>query len=85
MLLTTNSRRGSRHANLAAVMLQQEQQATALMAQRMLSIREVAASCGVNVAQVRLWRKRGYLQAFRSGPRGHWRIPITELARLKGA
>jgi excisionase family DNA binding protein len=85
MQLSTNSRRTPRYASLAGVMLQQEQQATALLSQRMLSVTEVATSLGVNARTIYQWVSRKYILGLRSGPRGHWRIPSSELARLKGA
>jgi hypothetical protein len=73
-----------RYASLAGLMIQQEQQAQTLMAQRMFSITEFASAMGVNPNTCRKWVKCGYVVGVRSGLRGHFRIPAGELSRLKG-
>ena len=65
-------------------MLQREQEATALLSQRMFTIREFASAMSVNANTVRMWVRRKYVIGLRSGPAGYWRIPSGELARLKG-
>ena len=37
----------------------------------------------VSQSTVRLWIKTGYLRAVRQGIRGDWRIPASELARIR--
>ena len=65
-------------------MIAEEQAATQLLAQRMLSVAEVAASLGVNRGTVRQWIRLRHILGFRSGPLGHFRVPISEVQRMKG-
>jgi excisionase family DNA binding protein len=80
----TGSVRRLRYASLAGLMLQQEKTASSLLAQRMFSVTETASALGLNPATIREWVKRGDLLGVRSGQKGHYRIPQSELARLKG-
>ena len=47
-----------------------------------LSVRQCAARTGRVAETIRLWIKRGYLPAYRIGPRGDYRVRVDDLARV---
>jgi excisionase family DNA binding protein len=49
---------------------------------RLLTTDETANLLGVSTDSVRRWADRGYLRAVRFGPRGRFRFPADEVARL---
>jgi len=51
---------------------------------RALSPKEFAAQLGRTPKTVRSWLRQGYIRGSRAGSRGHWLIPRSEVARLRG-
>lgn len=52
---------------------------------RLLTSIETAKVLGVSRWTVRRWAEDGYLRAIRLGPHGHYRIPVSEVARVSEA
>ncbi|MBX6754529.1 MAG: helix-turn-helix domain-containing protein [Thermorudis peleae] len=52
------------------------------MAERMLTVREVADQLRVSPETVRRWLRDGKLRGLWISDRGGWRIPASELARF---
>jgi hypothetical protein len=70
---------------LAKELLRQQEQTSELFRERILSITEVRAALGgLTAGTIRKWLRCGYLKGFRVGRLGHWKIPVSEVLRLRG-
>jgi excisionase family DNA binding protein len=47
-------------------------------------VTETRAALGLTGATIRRWLAAGLVKGTRVGARGHWRIPISEVLRLRG-
>ena len=82
--LGTGSMRRIRFGSLAALLVDQERQANELLGQRMFSVPEFAGAVGANPNTVRTWLKKGLVAGYRTGRKGHWRIPASAVKAAKG-
>ena len=75
--------RHSRLHSLSAALIASQRETTDLLATPMLTVTEFAKSMDIHVGTARSWLNRSVVKGYRAG-RGNWKIPLTELARLKG-
>jgi len=69
--------------SLSASVLNAKQEVANVLAMPMVSVPEFATAMGVTINTARRWLKEGTIKGFRSG-RQWWKIPVSEVARLKG-
>lgn len=68
---------------LSSALQAREQLGFSLLTERTFSVTEVCLALQVVPATVRLWIRKGELKAMRTGPLGRFRVPASELERLK--
>lgn len=77
--------RTGRYSLLGANLLRQQEQTNLLFRERLLSITEASVALGgLTSATVRRWIQAGHVRATRVGKLGHFKVPASEIRRLKG-
>ena len=76
--------RSPRLRSLASALITAQQENLNLLAQRSFSVSETALSLGVSPQTVRLWIRHGDIAATRVGKLGKFRIPASQIEKLKG-
>lgn len=75
-----------RYSLLASQLLQTEKQTAAIYRERLFSISETRAMLGgVHGSTIRNYIKMGLLKAVRIGEHGHWKVPLSEILRVREA
>jgi hypothetical protein len=69
--------------SLAASMASAKAEVSSVLTLPMVSVPEFASSMGISIATARRWLQIGTVKGYRSG-RSWWKIPVSEVARLKG-
>jgi excisionase family DNA binding protein len=78
-------RRRARLNIVGAGLLRAQQATTSLYLDRPLSTSEARAALGIaDPATIPKWIRQGLIKAVRTGAHGHYRIPRSEIARLRG-
>jgi hypothetical protein len=72
----------ARFGLLGQAMLRNQQNALELFGARPLNLRESAMALGIAMTTLRIWIKKGHVQAIRIGPLGHFRIRPEEIRRV---
>jgi hypothetical protein len=70
--------------SLSASLIAARQEKQTLLAMPTLRLPEFATAMDISISTARIWVKSGLVKAFRTGAAGRWRVPLSELARLKG-
>jgi excisionase family DNA binding protein len=81
--VSTLAPRTIRLQSLSASMLARSQEVASTLATPMLSVSEFATALNISTATVHRWLRNSTLKGFRTG-KGWWRVPVAEVARLKG-
>lgn len=76
--------RSTRVQSLASSMLRVQQENASLLATPMVSVPEFAVAMNITTATAHRWLHASKVKGFRTGEAGWYRIPISEIARLKG-
>jgi excisionase family DNA binding protein len=76
--------RSSRIQSLSASLIAAKQQNEAVLAQPMLSVPEFAVALNISLPTAYRWVKSNLVKGYRTGNAGWWRIPLTEVQRMKG-
>jgi Helix-turn-helix domain len=76
--------RGARYRLAGALLLRQQEQTARLYRERLFSVTETRLALGLTASTVRRWLSAGLVKGVRTGRQGHWRIPVSEILRLRG-
>jgi hypothetical protein len=76
--------RSARNGLAGALLLAQQRETAHMYRARLFSVTETRAALGLTAATIRRWLAAGLVKGVRTGHRGHWRIPISEILRLRG-
>jgi excisionase family DNA binding protein len=73
-----------RSSQLSASLIAARQEYQTVLSMPMLRVPEFAIAMGISKATAAKWVKSGLVKGYRTGVSGRWRIPLTEVQRMKG-